>query len=90
MPVRGRDTGDAIDAEEWAYPIIKAAEEKLGILNWRLKEYAHGKGHVVVALRKAAQEGLPPVLFVSSRSDVGQMVLEAIKPLKLNISKAVF
>lgn len=90
MPVRGRDTGDAIDAEEWAYPIIKAAEEKLGILNWRLKEYAHGKGHVVVALRKAAQEGLPPVLFVSSRSDVGQMVLEAIKPLKLNVSKAVF
>ncbi len=89
IPVRGREHGLGLDADEWVYPIKTEIEQDNKWLDWRLKPYAEGKGRVVAAIR-AKLHLLPEVVYVSSRSDLGQMFLEAVKPLKLNVIKGVF
>lgn len=99
-PVKGYHAQIIVDAEDWLQPIKEAVEGKLKVADYRLKAYGEGKGALVAALRavlvgdpKPLEAAglpvldLPEAVTCSSKSDLGQIFLEAARTLDLDINK---
>jgi len=66
-PVRGRDADTCVDGDCFVQVTKSEVEKQLGVVDYRLKMYAEGKGQVVAQLRKVLLTGeLPEAIYINT------------------------